>query len=369
MNRKIIAVIFGAFFGIAVIASSCSKNQQPAVTEKGAEEKAEKEKPSAFEHGKALRQQVEDAAKKEVPVNLNFDALPDIVVTVNGLEIGKKNYWRILNNIKDNIQRRGKVFTKDTYDSVKKNVISSLVNSELLFVESKNNNITVDNSKVEVQFTLLHSQFGSEDEYEAFLKKKDVTTEQIKKDIHRGMAINKFLEEKIVNDIKVTEDDAKKYFEENKEKYKRPELVKASHIIMLLTKDDDEAKVAETNKRMDEILAKVKAGGDFAELAKEFSEGPSAPQGGELGLFPRGSMVKEFEEAAFALKTGETSGIVRSHFGLHIIKVTDKKEAGIPEYGEVKEKLIENLKQTAKSKTVEKYVKGLNDKADIKINI
>ncbi|MEE8483201.1 MAG: peptidylprolyl isomerase, partial [Nitrospinota bacterium] len=347
MNRKVIAVILGAFFGIAVIASSCSKNQQPATTEKnaekGTEEKAEKDKPSAFEQGKALRQQVMNAAKNEVPVNLNFDALPDIVLSVNGSEITKIIYWRILNNIKDGIERRGQTFSKNTYDSVKKNVIDSLVNSELLFTESKKNNITVGDSEVDVQFTLLHSQFGSEKEYQAFLSKKQVTTEQIKKDIYRGMAINKFLEENIVNNVTVSEDDAKKYYEENKEKYKRPELVEASHIILRIEKDADEAKVADTNKRMDEILAKVEAGGDFAKLAKEYSEGPSAPSGGELGLFPRGSMVKEFEDAAFALKVGEMSGIVRSSFGLHIIKVTDKKDAGIPEFGEMKEKLLSNL--------------------------
>ncbi len=84
MNRKVIAVILGAFFGITVITSSCSKNQQPDATEKNAEEKAEKDKPSAFDQGKALRQQVMDAAKNEVPVNLNFDTMPDIVLSING---------------------------------------------------------------------------------------------------------------------------------------------------------------------------------------------------------------------------------------------------------------------------------------------
>ena len=107
---------------------------------------------------------------------------------------------------------------------------------------------------------------------------------------------------------------------------KKPEQVKASHILVKVDAGADEAKKAEARKKIQEIQQKVKAGGDFEALATENSDCPSKAKGGDLGFFERGQMVKPFEEAAFALKPGEVSGIVETQFGYHIIKVQEKKD-------------------------------------------
>ncbi len=117
------------------------------------------------------------------------------------------------------------------------------------------------------------------------------------------------------------------------------EEVKASHILILSTTENAEAKAAQ-------VLDELKAGKDFEELAKAHSQDPgSGARGGDLGFFGRGRMVKEFEETAFALKPGELSGVVKSQFGYHIIKVTERKEPGKKPFEEVRDTLYKEVAQ------------------------
>jgi len=121
--------------------------------------------------------------------------------------------------------------------------------------------------------------------------------------------------------VQVSEDEVKTYYEENQADFSSPETVEARHILIKVNKDADEAAVEAARRRAQAIYERAVQGEDFAKLAKEFSEGPSRNQGGYLGTFGRGKMVKPFEEKAFALKAGEISAPVRTDFGWHIIKV------------------------------------------------
>jgi peptidyl-prolyl cis-trans isomerase D len=129
-------------------------------------------------------------------------------------------------------------------------------------------------------------------------------------------------------------------YEQNKAMFSTPEQVRASHIL-LKTEGKDAAAV---RKQAEAVLAKVKAGGDFAALAKQYSEDGSKDAGGDLDYFGRGSMVKPFEDAAWALEVGQTSGLVESQFGFHIIKLTDKKAAVTRTFDQVKPQLEDQIK-------------------------
>ncbi|AMK10361.1 MAG: SurA N-terminal domain-containing protein [Pseudodesulfovibrio sp.] len=137
----------------------------------------------------------------------------------------------------------------------------------------------------------------------------------------------------------VSSDEIKAYFEANKDKMQEPEQVKARHILVMV-KDSDPAEVKEKAKeRIDKIYARAKAGEDFAALAVENSDGPSGPDGGELGWFGRGAMVPAFEEAAFALNKGDISEPVKTRFGWHVILVEDKKEGTVKTLDEAKDEI------------------------------
>lgn len=137
----------------------------------------------------------------------------------------------------------------------------------------------------------------------------------------------------------VLEQRAREVYRAETKRFAINEEVKASHILILSTTENAEAKAAE-------VLAELKAGKDFEELAKAHSQDPgSGAKGGDLGFFGRGRMVKEFEETAFALKPGELSGVVNSQFGYHIIKVTERKEPGKQPFEEVRDTLYKEVAQ------------------------
>jgi peptidyl-prolyl cis-trans isomerase D len=135
------------------------------------------------------------------------------------------------------------------------------------------------------------------------------------------------------------------YYDQHKDdRFTEQEQVHARHILIPLTPDADDAAKAAARKKAEDLLAKVKAGGDFAALAKENSGDPgSASKGGDLGFFPRGRMVGPFEEAAFSLEPGTISEIIESPFGFHIIKVEEKNPGGPQPLEKVRDQIVNSL--------------------------
>ena len=160
----------------------------------------------------------------------------------------------------------------------------------------------------------------------------------------------------------VSPEEIKAYYDANKNDYQQESEVNARHILIAVDKDASEKDVAAAEKKIKKILAKAKSGQDFAKLAKKYSEGPSSTKGGELGWFSRGSMVKPFEEAAFALKKGEISEPVRTRFGWHLIKVEDVHEAGQKELDQVKDDISNIIAE-------EKAADSITDKLDHAIDM
>jgi peptidyl-prolyl cis-trans isomerase D len=151
--------------------------------------------------------------------------------------------------------------------------------------------------------------------------------------------------EKFADQAEVSDADVQRYYAEHQASYEKPEQVHARHILFKVAPDATPEAKAAVRQRAEAELAKVKAGEDFATLAQTDSEDSSAAQGGDLGSFPRGRMVRPFEDAAFALASGQISDVVESQFGFHIIKVEEKEEAHTQPLDEVRAQIVETLKQ------------------------
>ncbi|MGC2424038.1 MAG: peptidyl-prolyl cis-trans isomerase [Nitrospirota bacterium] len=165
-----------------------------------------------------------------------------------------------------------------------------------------------------------------------------------------------YLRKKAFEDVKVTPEEIKKYYDQNQEQYKTGEQVKASHI---LVKTEDEAKA---------IKARLDKGEAFEAVAKDKSTCPSASRGGDLGWFGKGVMDPDFEKAAFALKEGEVSGPVKTKFGWHIIKITGKKPSSVKTLEEVSPQIEQKLTQDKQKKVYDDTLAQLRKQADIRIN-
>lgn len=187
-------------------------------------------------------------------------------------------------------------------------------------------------------------------------------------DLRKRLVVEAYLKKKVETESQISDADLQKFYDQNKDKFKTGDQVRASHILV------------KTEKEAKDILAQIKAGGNFEELAKKHSADSSAQKGGDLGWFGKGSMVPVFEKAALALKEGQISDVVKSDFGFHIIKLTGKRSAGIRPLDEVKEqikgammpqkqqevfqKIKEDLKKNAKITIKDDAVKGMDDKKE-----
>ena len=166
-------------------------------------------------------------------------------------------------------------------------------------------------------------------------------------------------EAKVAASIDVPEAELRKAYNANKDKYRTPERVKERHILISsMNKPKDEQ--AKLEAKAADLLKQIRAGGDFAELAKKNSDDPgSAPKGGDLGWVTRGQMVKPFEEASFALKPNEISNLVKTDYGFHIVQVQEKEEARVKPFAEVQAELATGLKK----QMVFDRMQGMVDKA------
>ncbi len=174
--------------------------------------------------------------------------------------------------------------------------------------------------------------------------------------------------EKILSDVKVEDKEIQAFYDEHKAAFEVPESVKASHILIQVSKDAgndlwNKAKKDLTALRKDILAGKI----SFEDAAKNRSDCPSKADGGNLGFFTKGQMVPEFDEVAFSTKVGEISAPVKTQFGYHIVKVTDHKEASTRPFEEIKEELRQQLLQKKQMEVMKGYVEKLHKQYEVKI--
>jgi peptidyl-prolyl cis-trans isomerase C len=187
-------------------------------------------------------------------------------------------------------------------------------------------------------------------------------TEGYKKDLEDAkeeLLITHVVNKKIVDGVKLTDEELKAEYEKNKESFKKPEQVRAAHILIKTTEDMTKEQLAAARAKAEKILTEVTPK-NFAEVAKQYSEGPTAVNGGELGWFDKNSMVKEFSEAAFTGTPEKIYGnVVKTQFGYHIIFIEEKKEAGYLTFEEVKPSLEKQLLNQKRAEVYKTWVEEL----------
>ncbi|HSO83389.1 peptidylprolyl isomerase [Thiocapsa sp.] len=267
----------------------------------------------------------------------------DVVVKINGVAIPRAELDR---NTRPLLARMGPAdsITTDQRKLVEDTAKENLIRSELLFQLAKDQNIPDLDRQVEEQFALIKSRSPSEEEWNDALAKKGITPDGLREQIKRGLMINAFVQNEVVSKIEITDAQLKAFYDEHPEAFSKPESMRASHILIGVDAGAGAEEKENAKRKADEILEKVKSGSDFAELAKGESTCPSAAQGGDLGEFGRGQMVAPFENAAFALESGDVSEVVETQFGYHIIKATGKNAAAVVPFEEVKARIEKQLR-------------------------
>ncbi len=284
---------------------------------------------------------------------------------VNGVAISMEQYNKELNVQLARGSQQGKQMSDDQLAALKNSILDSLIEREVLYQQSQKSGIQVSDQKVDDQLAGIKKRFPNETEYKNALSKMNLSEDEVKAQIKRGLSIKELIDQQITSKVVITDEESKAYYDKNPQMFKQPEQIKASHILIKVDAKADEAQKAEARKKIEEVQKKLKDGGDFAALAKEYSEGPSSAKGGDLGYFRRGQMVKPFEEAALALKPNEVSDIVETRFGYHLIIVYDIKPAQTLAYADVKDKINQRMKQEKVEKEAVQYVDKLKKDAKL----
>jgi peptidyl-prolyl cis-trans isomerase C len=284
---------------------------------------------------------------------------------VNGVPISMEQYTKELNIQLDRLSQQGQQTSDDQLATLKKDILDSLIEREILYQQSQKAGIKITDQTVDDQLAAIKKRFPNETEYKNALSKMNLSEDEVKLQIKRGLSIRDLIDKQITSKVVITDEESKAYYDKNSQIFKQPAQIKASHILIKVDAKADEAKKAEARKKIEEVQQKLKDGGDFAVLAKEYSEGPSSTKGGDLGYFRRGQMVPPFEEAAQALKPNEVSDVVETRFGYHLIKVFDTKPEETLTYADVKDKIIQRMKQEKIEKEAVQYVDKLKKDAKL----
>jgi len=248
---------------------------------------------------------------------------------------------------------------KKTFDQA----ATSLAERKLLLAAAAAAKTVVPADELEKAVQSQYAQAGGEQKFLEALKGADISIDHVKKSIEETILINKFLTGIAEGGAKATEDDLRRAYKQDSTDGKTASV---RHILIMTKGKSDQEKAAARTK-IEDILAQAKGGADFADLAKKYSEDPgSKDNGGLYENFPRGQMVKPFNDAAFSVPVGELSGVIETTFGYHILKVVDRQKETRP-FEEVRAELESKLKQGSRGTLVEDYIQGLKDKANLKL--
>jgi peptidyl-prolyl cis-trans isomerase C len=288
---------------------------------------------------------------------------------VNGEPISRSALEQEMTPVRQRMGMTGENADEARLEELRKQVLDNLIRRELIFQESQKKGFKVDEAAVEERLSALRARFPDPEQFQQMMDQMNFTEDILRRQIREQLTIQKFVESEIVENIEIADADAKAYYEENPDQFEQPEQVHARHILIKVEENAGEEARAEARRRIESVQRKLEEGGDFAKLAEEYSEGPSKSRGGDLGFFSRGQMVESFEEAAFAMEPGETSGIVETQFGFHLIEVVEEKAAGTQGYDEAKPRIEQMLKNKRIQAELDQYIKQLRETAEIDVLI
>ncbi len=235
---------------------------------------------------------------------------------------------------------------------ISKAVIDQLVAQRLVVQEGRKLNIAAGDKEVEEQLATIKQRFPGEAEFTSALARNGLTLAALREMIRVNLTQRNVAEKVAV--AAVSDDEVRKLYDTNPALYDKPAQIKVSHILLRMGEKGTES-VA--NAKVKIVQAKLADGAKFEDLAKQYSEDPgSAERGGDLGYVTKGTLVKEFETVAWALKPGQTSGPVRTQYGLHIIRVHETKAAEKGSFEKVKEEIRAQLLGSKREKAFDAWL-------------
>jgi len=292
-----------------------------------------------------------------------------VAATVQGHQISET---KLIKSIDYYLQQKGSTVASinnpDLLKKIRAQVLDFLIDQQLLWNAAQKDNILAADEDVKSAFDQYRAKFDTSEEFSEKLTASGFNEDTFREDLKQQLSAKKWLQEKVLDEITVSESEIHDFYLNNPSQFTQKERVRPRHILTKISPDASEMDMNIAMGRMRGIKKELDEGADFIELAKKKSEDTSAMAGGDLGYVERGSLVKSFEDIAFNLAPGETSKIFQTSFGLHIVKLVDKKPAVTYSEADMKDQIATHLLKNKAAEAVEKTISGLKQEATIEVN-
>ena len=301
-------------------------------------------------------------AQPPAPPKAMPNPLPDVLARVNGQPVTKIDFDRLVKNIEAN---RGPI-PAERRDDVLRTALDQLITYTVMKQEAAARNLPITDTELDARVKEMQGAMTKE-QFDKALAERNTSAAQLRSDAKVDMMIDRMMQGELSTLPGASDAEARDFYDKNPDKFKQGESIRASHILVMANEKADEATKKAARTKIEGVLKRVRAGQDFAKLAREFSDDGSKDQGGDLGFFQKGQMVPAFDQAAFALKPGEVSEIVTTQFGYHIIKLAERKEASVIPFDQIRPRIVEFLSDQKKQERATAFIEAAKKRAKIEV--
>ena len=292
--------------------------------------------------------------------------LPEVVARVNGEDIKRAVIYRELNKAIRNYKVKGMALSPNQLKTAAKKLIDDEIGRTLLLQRGKEIGVLATPEMVKNKLNAVKASFKSDSVFEHKLKNRGMTLGKYQEELRTDLVMDQVIKKEVESKIQISNQDLKKYYEKNRDKFRTQDKVRASVILIKSPPGSSPERERKVRKKLNSILGQIKAGTEFSGLAKKFSQDSLASKGGDLGFFEKRKMFAPFSERAFSMKVGEVSGIFKTKHGFHILKVTDKKPGVSRSFENEKENIRKTLMEKKSAQATRTYVQNLKKQADLK---
>jgi peptidyl-prolyl cis-trans isomerase SurA len=304
------------------------------------------------------------------PISSSEAVVDRIVAVVNQEIITLSEVEKWIGPLRGEVQAEDRLKRREQVHEVCRKVLDKLIEEKLVDQEVKRAGVKVTSKEVEGALEeIKRRNTTTQEDLEMALAKEGLTPEAFKKQIEKRLQRMKLVNWAVKVESKAGEKELKDFYQKNIDRYRINESYRPSHIFFIIPKEATPEEIREIRKKCQKVLEKIKGGEDFGEMALLFSEDPSSKDRGDLGYFKKGELLPALEKEALRLQVGGMSGIIRTDFGFHLIKLLDRKGGRPPSFEEIKEKVEADYYENEREKSFQQFLNTLKEKSVIEIKL
>jgi parvulin-like peptidyl-prolyl isomerase len=304
------------------------------------------------------------------PISFSEAVVDRVVAVVNQEIITLSEVEKWTNPLKQEIVTKDRLEKKDRVEMLCRQVLEKLIEEKLIDQEVKKSGIKISSKEIEATLEEIKRRNAvTQEGLEKALAVEGLTLETYKEQVGKSLQRKKLISWSLKVEARDGERELREFYQKNLDRYRTNETYRPGHILFAIPKEATPEEMGEIRRKAQKVLERIKGGEDFGEMALLYSEDASSKNRGDLGIFKKGELFPAFEREALRLKVGEVSGIVRSEFGFHIIKLLDRKGMDPFPFEEVQERVKADYYESEMEKAFEQYVSTLKEKAVIEIKL